>query len=246
MFACCVCSTTTGAEDSEQVKVSQEPGGERIRFVVELQKRHDADAIGLQLDVQHTSAFEIIGVKEVGLVHQYNLKAPDDRKVKVGNFITSVNDRHDDPKAMLKEMTDGDRKVRLEVAQHVELQACVPKISGAVLGLVLHFEDRDKNIFSQAHLDAMKKGLKEEEAKREAQKAVDQDQTHSALVVLEVQEGCIKQYNESVESSRQVLPGDRIKKVNMAGGKPRDMLKQMQDETHKLVLTISRPVDPAS
>lgn len=267
---CCCCSANGEEQvvDGEQVKLGPvvaddaedvvgitigvggaTSGGEETsaRFEVELHKGAESDAIGLQLDLQHESGLEILRVKEGGLVHRYNRRATEERRVQEGFFITQVNDKQQDPKAMSSEMTT-QRHIRLQVAPKEEFEARMAKASGVLLGLTVHFEDRDKNIFSQAHLGATKRGLGELEAKREAMRAVEEDQD-LALVVLGVQAGCVKAYNETVEPRRRILAWDRIKAVNGVRGKPRELLRRMQQTEAgleartepTLVLTVSRP-----
>lgn len=169
----------------------------------------------------------------------YYYNSPQDRKVREGYFITKVNGKADDVKAMVHEVTKM-RRIRLEVAPKVEFVAHVRKGAGG-LGVTLHYEDRDRNTFINAYNRTLADGNNKQQAKGQAESIVAKDQ-EMTLVVVAVVGGGVQAYNESVDQSLNILQWDRIKAVNGRRAKPKELLNMIQ-ENDELDLVITRPID---
>lgn len=211
----------------------------RARFEVVLDRQKDTDCMGIDLNADHDRALEILSIKDKGLVKSYNDRAPQDMKVREGYFITKVNGKADDVKAMIHEVTNN-RRIRLEVAPKVEFVAHVRKDVGG-LGVTLHYEDRDRNTFINAYNRNLANGNNKQQAKIQAESIVAKDQ-EMTLVVVAVSGGGVQAYNESVDQSLNILQWDRIKAVNGRRAKPKELLNMIQ-ENDELDLVITRPID---
>merc|ERR1740121_766449 len=104
------------------VTPSQEAGAEDwngkllpAKFVVRLE-RDDERPVGLDLNSDHVNALEILHIRERGLIKVYNARAvSENKKVREGYFITGVNGKADNCKAMF-EALQSSRSLRLDVS----------------------------------------------------------------------------------------------------------------------------------
>merc|ERR1719210_1973896 len=100
----------------------------------------------------------------------------------------------------------------LEVAPNVELDAIIEKGAGT-LGLTLHFESQERNLFLHAYKESIAETHNRKQANQRAEDAVSKDQDPH-ITVIAVCQGPVLNYNQRAKPAFRIAQWDRITAVN--------------------------------
>lgn len=210
-------------EDDNSEAAVEMPKDTAPTFKVVLERRMKTD-IGLHLDITEGAHVHIAGIIERGPVWAYNRnESEEDLQIRPGDYLIGVNDTSGTPEELVKKLHQrGQDDMVLELSRAETWEVRLEKKEEDVFGLDLSVPEASEQKQKKQSLDGSVKAR--------------------ALVVLDVKEGLIADFNLA-HPSMAIRSGDRILSVNCSapGSSTFEEMMHFMQTSREVSFLMSRP-----